>query len=211
MFPRMRSNLFVWLFSLCFCMALGVGSLQASEGEHHDPTHANASAQMSNPLELRTDFGIFSLLVFLGLLAVLYALAWKPLMKGLDLREKLIAGQVEEARVASEQAAAKLKEYEAKLADAAVQAQSMVMQAKRDAESVAERIKSDAESNAQRMLDRARSEIESAKQAAMSELSQKSTDIAFGLARKVIGRELKSSDHEQLVRDALSRLPSSSN
>jgi F0F1-type ATP synthase membrane subunit b/b' len=54
-------------------------------------------------------------------------------------------------------------------------------------------------------------EIESAKQAAMSELSQKSTDIAFGLARKVIGRELKSSDHEQLVRDALSRLPSSSN
>jgi F-type H+-transporting ATPase subunit b len=166
---------------------------------------------MSNPLELRTDFGIFSLLVFLGLLAVLYALAWKPLMKGLDLREKLIAGQVEEARVASEQAAAKLKEYEAKLADAAVQAQSMVVQAKRDAESVAERIKSDAESNAQRMLDRARSEIESAKQAAMSELSQKSTDIAFGLARKVIGRELKSSDHEQLVRDALSRLPSSSN
>ncbi|MFN5919594.1 MAG: ATP synthase F0 subunit B, partial [Planctomycetota bacterium] len=144
----MRSNLFVWLFSLCFCMALGVGSLQASEGEHHDPTHANASAQMSNPLELRTDFGIFSLLVFLGLLAVLYALAWKPLMKGLDLREKLIAGQVEEARVASEQAAAKLKEYEAKLADAAVQAQSMVVQAKRDAESVAERIKSDAESNA---------------------------------------------------------------
>ena len=211
MFPRMRSNLFVWLFSLCFCMALGVGSLQASEGEHHDPTHANASAQMSNPLELRTDFGIFSLLVFLGLLAVLYALAWKPLMKGLDLREKLIAGQVEEARVASEQAAAKLKEYEAKLADTAVQAQSMVVQAKRDAESVAERIKSDAESNAQRMLDRARSEIESAKQAAMSELSQKSTDIAFGLARKVIGRELKSSDHEQLVRDALSRLPSSSN
>lgn len=211
MLPRVRSSLYVWLFSLCFCMALGVGCLQASEGEHHDPTHANASAQMSNPLELRTDFGIFSLLVFLGLLAVLYALAWKPLMKGLDLREKLIAGQVEEARVASEQAAAKLKEYEAKLADAAVQAQSMVVQAKRDAESVAERIRSDAEANAQRMLDRARSEIESAKQAAMSELSQKSTDIAFGLARKVIGRELKSSDHEQLVRDALSRLPSSSN
>jgi flagellar biosynthesis/type III secretory pathway protein FliH len=42
-------------------------------------------------------------------------------------------------------------------------------------------------------------------------LSQKSTDIAFSLARKVIGRELKSSDHEQLVREALSRLPSSTN
>ena len=211
MFLRMRSKLHVWLLSLCFCLVVGVGALQASEGEHHDPTHANASAQMSNPLELRTDFGIFSLLVFLGLLAVLYAVAWKPLMKGLDLREKLISGQVEEAKVASELAATKLKEYEAKLADAAMQAQAMVVQAKRDAESVAERIKTDAEANAQRMLDRAHSEIESAKQAAMSELSQKSTDIAFSLARKVIGRELKSSDHEQLVREALSRLPSSTN
>ena len=163
---------------------------------------------MANPLELRTDFAIFSLLVFLALLAVLYALAWKPLMKGLDLREQLISGQVEEARAASEQAAAKLKEYEAKLAEAAVQAQDMVVQAKRDAEHVAERIKTEAQSNAERLLDRARSEIETAKQSALSELSLKSTDIAFGLARKVIGRELKTSDHEQLIKDALGRLPS---
>jgi F0F1-type ATP synthase membrane subunit b/b' len=42
----------------------------------------------------------------------------------------------------------------------------------------------------------------------LSELSLKSTDIAFGLARKVIGRELKTSDHEQLIKDALGRLPS---
>jgi F-type H+-transporting ATPase subunit b len=94
------------------------------------------------------------------------------------------------------------------LADAAVQAQDMVVQAKRDAEHVAERIKTEAQSNAERLLDRARSEIETAKQSALSELSLKSTDIAFGLARKVIGRELKTSDHEQLIKDALGRLPS---
>jgi predicted dehydrogenase len=90
----------------------------------------------------------------------------------------------------------------------AIQAQDMVVQAKRDAEHVAERIKTEAQSNAERLLDRARSEIETAKQSALSELSLKSTDIAFGLARKVIGRELKTSDHEQLIKDALGRLPS---
>ena len=204
----LRNNVLVMLLVLGLSLTFGPGVLHASEGGHSDPTHANASSEMANPLELRTDFAIFSLLVFLALLAVLYALAWKPLMKGLDLREQLISGQVEEARAASEQAAAKLKEYEAKLAEAAVQAQDMVVQAKRDAEHVAERIKTEAQSNAERLLDRARSEIETAKQSALSELSLKSTDIAFGLARKVIGRELKTSDHEQLIKDALGRLPS---
>ena len=204
----LRNNFLVLLLVLVLSPTFGLGLLHASEGGHSDPTHANATPDLANPLELRTDFAIFSLLVFLALLAVLYALAWKPLMKGLDLREQLISGQVEEARTASEQAAAKLKEYEAKLAEAAVQAQDMVVQAKRDAEHVAERIKTEAQSNADRLLDRARSEIETAKQSALSELSLKSTDIAFGLARKVIGRELKTSDHEQLIKDALGRLPS---
>ena len=204
----LRNNFLALLLVLVLYPTFGLGLLHASEGGHSDPTHANATPDLANPLELRTDFAIFSLLVFLALLAVLYALAWKPLMKGLDLREQLISGQVEEARAASEQAAAKLKEYEAKLAEAAVQAQDMVVQAKRDAEHVAERIKTEAQSNAERLLDRARSEIETAKQSALSELSLKSTDIAFGLARKVIGRELKTSDHEQLIKDALGRLPS---
>jgi intracellular sulfur oxidation DsrE/DsrF family protein len=136
----LRNNVLALLLVFGLSLAFGLGVLHASEGGHNDPTHANASSEMSNPLELRTDFAIFSLLVFLALLAVLYALAWKPLMKGLDLREKLISGQVEEARAASEQAAAKLKEYEAKLAEAAVQAQDMVVQAKKDAEHVAERL-----------------------------------------------------------------------
>jgi F-type H+-transporting ATPase subunit b len=204
----LRNNVLALLLVLGLSLTFGLGVLHASEGGHSDPTHANATPDLANPLELRTDFAIFSLLVFLALLAALYALAWKPLMKGLDLRERLISGQVEEARAASEQAAAKLKEYEAKLAEAAVQAQDMVVQAKRDAEHVAERIKTEAQSNAERLLDRARSEIETAKQSALSELSLKSTDIAFGLARKVIGRELKTSDHEQLIKDALGRLPS---
>ena len=204
----LRNKFLALLFVLVLSPTFGLGLLHASEGGHNDPTHANATPDLANPLELRTDFAIFSLLVFLALLAVLYALAWKPLMKGLDLRERLISGQVEEARAASEQAASKLKEYEAKLSEAAVQAQDMVVQAKRDAEHVAERIKTEAQSNAERLLDRARSEIETAKQSALSELSLKSTDIAFGLARKVIGRELKTSDHEQLIKDALGRLPS---
>ena len=134
--------------------------------------------------------------------------AWKPISKALELRETTIANQIADAQRASEQAGEKLKEYEAKLADAAVKAQEMVVAAKRDAESVAERIKTEAQADATRMLDRAKNEIESAKQAALSELSTKSTDLAFGLARRVIGREINAGDHQKLISEALGRLPS---
>ena len=209
MITRLRSVsawMVVWLL---------VGSLSANafEGadkghDHYDPTHGYASANSDSLLDFKSDKALFTGLVFLLLCGGLYLAAWKPISKALELRETTIANQIADAQRASEQAGEKLKEYEAKLADAAVKAQEMVVAAKRDAESVAERIKTEAQANATRMLDRAKIEIESAKQAALSELSTKSTDLAFGLARRVIGREINAGDHQKLISEALGRLPS---
>jgi len=176
---------------------------------HYDPTHGHASANSDSLLDFKSDKALFTGLVFVLLCTGLYFAAWKPISQGLKHRETTIANQIADAQRASEMAASKLKEYEAKLADAAVQAQEMVNQAKRDAVAVAERIKVEAQSDASRLLERARSEIESAKQSALSELSTKSTDLAFGLARRVIGRELNQGDHQQLIQEAIGRLPSS--
>lgn len=209
MITRLRSVsawMVVWLL---------VGSLSANafEGadkghDHYDPTHGYASANSDSLLDFKSDKALFTGLVFLLLCGGLYLAAWKPISKALELRETTIANQIADALRASEQAGEKLKEYEAKLADAAVKAQEMVVAAKRDAEGVAERIKAEAQADATRMLDRAKNEIESAKQAALSELSTKSTDLAFGLARRVIGREINAGDHQKLISEALGRLPS---
>lgn len=209
MITRVRSVsawMVVWLL---------VGSLSANafEGadkghDHYDPTHGYASANSDSLLDFKSDKALFTGLVFLLLCGGLYLAAWKPISKALELRETTIANQIADAQRASEQAGEKLKEYEAKLADAAVKAQEMVVAAKRDAEGVAERIKAEAQADATRMLDRAKNEIESAKQAALSELSTKSTDLAFGLARRVIGREINAGDHQKLISEALGRLPS---
>lgn len=199
---------------LFFALTLIFGSqnLLAAEdghGVHADVTHGHSTSQeLNNLLELKSSKSFFSAIVFLILCCVLYVLAWKPIATGLEKREKMIATQIHEAKVASENAAAMLKEYEAKLADAAVQAQELVFQARKDAEAVADRIKGEAQSEASRLRDRALSEIESAKQAALADLTNKSTDIAFALARRVVGRELKAEDHQRLIADAIGNLSS---
>ena len=58
---------------------------------HHDDTdlsHGNASASLSSPAELRYDLSIYSFLVFLILLAVLYKFAWGPIATALQRRAR---------------------------------------------------------------------------------------------------------------------------
>jgi len=73
--------------------------LAAEGGSHAHP-----------PLQFRVDTLIFSLIIFLGLAAVLFRYAWKPIMEGLDKREKRIHDDIENARLASEQAQASRKQ-----------------------------------------------------------------------------------------------------
>jgi F-type H+-transporting ATPase subunit b len=141
------------------------------------------------------------------LFGTLYAVAWKPISQGLTDREQGIANQLAETKRISEEAVAKLKEYDAKLQSAHAQTQEMLAQARKDAETTGQRIVAEAQAEASRQRDRALSDIEAAKQSALTELAGKSTDIAFTLARRVVGRELKTDDHKQLIAEALNKMP----
>ena len=176
--------------------------------EYHDPTHAYAGAMQANPMEWRADGAIFSFIVFLLLLAVLGIFAWKPISQGLEKREAGIAKAIEDARKASEAATVAMKEYQTKLEAAQVQAQEMVSQARKDAEASGQRIMADAQAEAARQRERTLAEIETAKQAALAELAGRSTEMAFSLARRVVGRELNSNDHQNLIQEALRQMPS---
>ena len=175
--------------------------------ELHDPTHSFAGAMQANPMEWRADGAIFSFIVFLLLLAVLGMFAWKPISQGLEKREAGIAKAIDDAKKASEAAAVAMKEYQKKLEAAQTQAQEMVSQARKDAEASGQRIVADAQAEAARQRDRALADIETAKQAALAELAGRSTDMAFSLARRVVGRELNTNDHQNLIQEALRQMP----
>jgi len=185
------------------------GSSFAKSDEHGpDPTSAHASEDQDSLIDYKTDKTIWSAVVFLILFGGLYVLAWKPISEGLATREKAIATQIADAKRSADEAMAKLKEYDAKLQTAHAQSADLITQARKDAESAGQRIVAEAQAEASRQRDRALADIESAKQGALSDIAGKSTEIAFSLARRVVGRELKADDHKQLIADSLSKMPS---
>ena len=170
--------------------------------------HANATDELESVQEFRPDLAIVTLIVFLLLMAILGKFAWGPIAKALDDREKSIANNIDEAKRNAEASQQRLAEYEAKLAAASEEVREMLAQARRDADAAKERIVAEAQEAASRERERAVADIEAAKSSALSEVAQKSADMAFVLASRIVRRELKPEDHAQLVREAIEKLPS---
>lgn len=155
------------------------------------------------PLAFRVDTMIFSLIIFLGLAAVLFKFAWKPIMEGLEAREKRIADNIDAADLAKSQALAQLQSYEDKLAGAQGEAAALIAEAKQDAVTAKDKIMAEAAEEAQRTRDRALADIESAKSAAVRELAETSVDSAVELAGSIVGRSLNKQDHADLIEKSI--------
>jgi F-type H+-transporting ATPase subunit b len=180
-----------------------------SQGEHHiDPANSNLSDSGPDPAEWRSEMSIATAIVFGVLLFFLTAYAWRPIAEGLEKREKSIAMNIKSAEDAALSAAAKLAEYEKKLAEAAQEAQRIVAEARKDAETAGQRLLATAQEEASRQRERAVAEIDSAKRVALNELAQQSTEVAVTLAQRIVGREVKANDHQGLIQDMLGKMPS---
>lgn len=162
-----------------------------------------AAAEEPNPLKFDIDLALFTLVVFLGLVALLGAFVWKPLLAGLEKRERGIAEDIDNARRASEQARQSLKDYEQRLAAVTTEANQMLASARKDAETARERILAEAAEEARKQTDRALSAIQAARESAVRELAQRSTETAVELAGKIVGRSLNAGDHSNLINESI--------
>jgi F-type H+-transporting ATPase subunit b len=211
----------LWVGLLLWClmawMVPGVHAAPEEEGatpateqkgnlaEELDNGHKNPGPGLEEPQEVRFDLSIYTFVVFALLMLLLWKFAWGPIAAGLDKREQSIAKMIDDAKHASESAQKSLQEYESRLAAAQEEAGRIVGEARKQADDVAAKIRAEAESAAQRERDRAVTEIQQAKNVALQEIAQKSVSTAVDLAGKIIRREVKEADHQQLIRDSLER------
>jgi F-type H+-transporting ATPase subunit b len=146
---------------------------------------------------------IWTLVIFLLVVFVLGKFAWGPILNTLQARESFIHEALATAKRDRDEAEARLREYEARLAQARAEATAIVDEGRRDAVVVKQRIEEDAQREADKRLERAKREIQIATETATKELYQLSARLAIDMAGKMIGRELTPQDHERLIAESL--------
>jgi F-type H+-transporting ATPase subunit b len=172
--------------------------------------HGHGGATPANPLVVDPDLAIWTVIIFLLLLAVLWKFAWGPIVEALDAREKVVADYVAAAEAKHEEAKGLLAAHEARLAMAKDEVREMLEEARRDAEATKSQIVVEAESAAKAHRDRAVRDIEQARDGAVRNLAETSANLAVDLAGKVVRQNLTGAQQAELVREAIGKLASSS-
>lgn len=178
----------------------------AAEAANVDSATHHGSAGDSegiNPLSFKADLAIWTVVVFLLLLAVLWKFAWGPLAEALDRREQGIAQQLAQAAAANQQAKDLLAQYEQKLAAAQDEVRAILDRGRRDAEQIGRQMVEKARQEAAAEQQRALRQIETATIAALKELAERSATLAVELAGRIIQRSLRAEDHAALIERTL--------
>lgn len=146
---------------------------------------------------------IWTIISFVILLFILKKVAWTPILKALDAREKGIQDNIDAARLSREDAEKALEEYKKQLAEAQTEAQSIVSKARKDAERVREDLLAKSKQEAENQVERARKQIDLESQEAINRIRAELASLVVASAEKVIGKSLSMDDHERLIMESL--------
>lgn len=153
-----------------------------------------------------TQVLIWSVVVFLVLLGLLWKFAWGPILHALEEREERITKKITDAEAALKSANEKAAEYEKKIAAAKEEAAAIIAEGKRDVQKLHDEILAAAQEEAVKERERARREIGLAKDAALEELRDRVVHLTSELAAQVLEREVKAEDHRRLIEQGIQRV-----
>lgn len=191
--------------------AWGEGAAAHADGAH-DPGaehgESGGHGEAPNPLSIDPDLALFTLLVFLLMVAILGKFAWRPIIDALDERERGVADQIAAAQRSNEDAQRLLSEHEKRLSGAAQEVRELLDKARADADAQKTKIVEEARAAAQAEKNRALREIDAARNEVLRDLADRSVGTAVQLAGQIVGRQLNADDHAQLIQDALQQFPS---
>ncbi|HTL30665.1 MAG TPA: F0F1 ATP synthase subunit B [Tepidisphaeraceae bacterium] len=171
--------------------------------------HANAPLLPSNAEEAKEYFlgpAIWTVVIFVVMLAILYPTAWKNVLAGLKKREERIRKDIADAEAARVRAESTLRDYNAQLAAAEARGREILNKATVDAEALATSIRNRAQQESEEIKDRANRDIEAARAQAVADIHRQAADLATAVAEKILRRNLNAADQQDLVRQSLDQL-----
>jgi F-type H+-transporting ATPase subunit b len=149
---------------------------------------------------------IWTVLVFIILLAILRKFAWPALLGAVEARERALEEQLAEAERNRAEAAQLLAQHERLLAEGRAAAHGLLAEAKAAAEKERTLALEKTRQEQEELLERARRDIIAERERAVAELRREAVDLSLAAASKLIGERLDSDSDRKIVQGYLATL-----
>ena len=161
----------------------------------------------NNPLAL-PDPGLFiwTILTFLVLVALLTKFAWKPLLEALEARRQLIARAITDAEKARADLERVQQDSAKILADARVEAESIVARSRTAADQLGEQLRHKASEEANGILKKAEREIQLETTRAVEQVRREAVELSVAIASKILHRNVSKEDNVALIEDTIKQI-----
>ncbi len=156
-------------------------------------------------LGINVGYLISQIVNFALLAALLYVVAYRPILRLLDERSARIKKGLEDAELASKRAAEMEQEFERRMAEARREGQEIMAQATQMSEKARQEILDRAREESRALIEKAKEEIDRERDLAMAELRQQVADLVVAVSEKVIGASLDEQRHRQLIAEFLEK------
>jgi F-type H+-transporting ATPase subunit b len=160
----------------------------------------------ASPFDINGGVIIWTVVIFLILLAALYRLGYPALLRMVEERERRIQKQLDEAEKANAEAQRLLEEHKKQIAAARTEAQDILAKAKTIAQKERETLLAKAREEYDALLSRARKDIDAEKDKAILALRREAVDLSIAAASRVIEANLDTDANRRLVAEFLETL-----
>jgi F-type H+-transporting ATPase subunit b len=144
-----------------------------------------------NPLVPNATESIIGLIAFLIVFGVLAKVLMPRIQKTLADRTDAIEGGIERAKQAQEEADARLKEYQAQLADARHEASRLREEAREQGSQIVAEMRQRGQAEYDRLVAAATSQIQAERQQALTSLRAEVGALSVELASRIVGESLE--------------------
>ena len=169
---------------------------------------ADAQAEPGKLSPFSGGFGdaLWTIIAFVVLLAVLWKLAWKPILAALNARQEHIEKQITDADEIRKEAELVLAQYRKKLEGAESEGKGIIASHVNKAEQEAKEIVSGAKEQTEAMKLKAKADIERARKTARAELFDQAGEMVLRLGQEILGRAVSDEDNQRFTGEAVARL-----
>jgi F-type H+-transporting ATPase subunit b len=149
---------------------------------------------------------IWTLLLFVISMYILYKVAFPRITAALDRRQKTIEDSIDAADRTRREADDILAEYRERLKEARGQAEQIIDRARKAGEVHERDSESEAKARREQLMEQTRREIELETRRAIEDIRREVADLTVAATEKVTRKVLTEQDQQRLVQEALSEL-----